>query len=379
MERSAWSSAQALLPSLVCSDMLRTIDLHIGPLPTAVQVACDLLACARQLSSNVEEIFMRGSTCPSTRSLLASMDGVRICHLKHDQSLRPSDILSLARFASLTELHIDGTNMNTDHVRASIESFSHDDGSDYFPALRSLRLSAPSQFIEFILEITTSRTLEHVHLDLQDRALSTAPWRTIFTLLGQKAAHSLRTLTALHILDAEEVQSDLASGPVPSDMTFTISDFRPLAPATSLQSFLLQSSFSTALRDAEALEMARWWPALQRLSVEWVQSEHAYYMQPHMTFAGLVEWAQYSPQLEHLVLSGCLSSGLPEQVNVDPQRALKTLSFGHLGSGIDSTAVAAYLHRLFPALAMLGVEEAGWDTVRTAYNRIAPGRDVIAV
>ncbi|EIN09503.1 hypothetical protein PUNSTDRAFT_143049 [Punctularia strigosozonata HHB-11173 SS5] len=377
IHKDAWSYTSKLMPFII-SRALHTIDLHTSS-QASLSVFHDFVETIRRVSSPIDTAVLRGPFNSEIQSLLTSLSSIRIYHSKRNQSLRASEIFALSRLPLLAELHIDGCSLNVDEVMACIEAQPIHAPS--FPALESLHLSAPSALIEHILEASSSSTLRTVYLDIQDRALTTAPWRTIFSILGKKAAGTLQNLTATHFVDADE--SDLAAGPVPVEMTFTVNDLRDLRTVKSLRSFTLQSSFPTDLCDDDMDAIAQWWPNIEHLAVETGHiameghsASHRECKHPSLTLGCLTSWARSCPQLDYLVLPrmdvgvGCPNPTQP----FAPHNALRSLSIAIDEAMNETEQAAEYLHALFPCLAALGAvdDDAKWEGMRRALQRRSP-------
>ncbi|CAA7265135.1 unnamed protein product [Cyclocybe aegerita] len=346
---------------------------------------CDYLEKTNLLPIKLERISLRGLASERLNRAISSFHHLRFISLKLGRSLLPQTVKEITTFSSLLELeihagHIDPDDLEDTHRHASI-----------FKSLRKLQIRAKASFIEHVFRHLEQDTLNHLHIELDDHSPSSISWNNIFRLICDKASNTLHHLSLEHHFELPEMTPSSSASPGtslylnPNNTPNQVSPALPFSTMADLRRlkhvkhFVYDATVPPIIYDNDIKKLLSWWPNLEHFELGSVpQTEEGGLLPPfHMMMAALTTFAAKAPKLQKLVLPLPVDSveGEPDgKFSVAKSTSpLMSLTVAQLETSKPSN-LAAYLHRLFPALRNLDGpcdDNVAWTETRATLYALA--------
>ncbi|KAJ7504293.1 hypothetical protein B0H11DRAFT_1797004 [Mycena galericulata] len=382
--------------ALSLSPSLRQLDLDLGFKKKGPnEQSSDYIEQLFCIAIDIERVRLRGSAPRCLNGGISRMSNLRSLTLRTGTFLTEDTLVAISVFPHLTELDIEAGHLDVDALTEAWTLPAPDVG--YFPALQKLHLCAQEPSVQLLLKTIHPASLRTLHIEVTTPSglESSVCWSSVFDLIGVNASQTLEDLTIEQHLDDKDLDTiptspnaDTHTSPhhthsstQPNRITFDI--IRLLAPLRRLSKLTVDMTRIPSLCDQDIETLATWWPSLTHLDLGSLHSSQCIPSadSPRSTVACLRTLTFSMPMLKTLILPLSITDDMPLPLPCNTASALTRAMFSSTAPPSDPSAMALYLHGLFPLLTEVeGTDrhEAEWGEVQLRLRGLQFRTDCIA-
>ena len=289
-----------LPPQFLLSSALQDLDVDLrgtrkgaGVLQRSQRLA-ETLCDIPSLTTTLQKLRIKGFMATQLDHIVPSFASLRSLTLLTGSSVTAGTLAALGQLMDLEDLYVHASCVDADDFTRAISTQT----AQPFSSLRSLRIRAQRPLFCAILDVVPRGTLSSLYLETEEAGQGPSAWHPTFTLLAAKASDTLLDLTLDQILDPEDPEANPTTPA--ADPRLALTALQPLAALRALRRLTLDAALPPALTDADIDTLARWWPALEHLTLGALPDGDA--EEPALTHAALATLARRCPRLRTLAL-----------------------------------------------------------------------------